>query len=220
MRAATFSGTKAFEAMHAAEGWCRERCLTLGPTEAGHPRGILVGSTRAISRWINMSVSQRSGLDGVIRGQPRTGPIEVWLDAGVAAMTRQDRLKAEAVLCTDGSTERRIVDALRGGGEEMGIVALATAVWPSHENAPMWARTDARAREYAWASQMRMAINALREAGIVHRRKQACSRTVAICVGQECMVDGWSGAERHGNACWRSDAPAAGRSDQKPGWRL
>jgi hypothetical protein len=63
-----------FQAVAAAEDWCRERGISVGSMERGNPRGLLRGDF-AIAKWRNLSVQERIDLDGAMTGDMRNGPV-------------------------------------------------------------------------------------------------------------------------------------------------
>lgn len=67
-----------FEACQAAETWCRERGISVGMMERDQPRGLLHEDC-VIAKWHNLHPHERAGLDGLMTGDMRAGPVTVEL---------------------------------------------------------------------------------------------------------------------------------------------
>lgn len=74
------AGEKDWEAMHAAEAWCRARGFSVGVLQADAPRGILLGENIAIAKWRNLDAEDRADLHGIMEAPGRTwrtGPVTI-----------------------------------------------------------------------------------------------------------------------------------------------
>ncbi|MCW0447230.1 hypothetical protein [Xanthomonas sacchari] len=89
-----FEQTGEFAALDAARAWCCERGVSYGSLQQGAPIGLLVGDY-AISKWRNMSATERAAQHGTITGDGRNGPLELRID--IAA------LRAAGIDVRDGS---------------------------------------------------------------------------------------------------------------------
>ena len=71
----------AFEALSAAEEFCREQGFSIGTHQRQAPRGLKRGDFN-IQKWRNLSAADRKLMDGAILGaDKRHGPIlVVWAD--------------------------------------------------------------------------------------------------------------------------------------------
>ena len=67
-----------FEAMYAAERWCRDNGVSFGSSCAMSPTGLLRGEYR-IAKWRNLSAKERAQLDGTMSGDFRNGPVTIRL---------------------------------------------------------------------------------------------------------------------------------------------
>lgn len=72
----TFDQPGTFEAMQAAEDWCRERGVAFGSSERGSPRGLMVGDY-VIAKWKNLTPKERAECHGTMAGDGRYGPITI-----------------------------------------------------------------------------------------------------------------------------------------------
>lgn len=72
----TFNQVGDFEAVHAAEEWCRKNGISVGSTQAGSPIGLLYGDY-LISKWRNLNDKAREALDGTMTGDIRNGPVTI-----------------------------------------------------------------------------------------------------------------------------------------------
>lgn len=72
----TFTEQGTFAAVSAAEAWCRENGISVGSMQRGSPRGLMRGDC-AISKWRNLSKSDRKMLDGTMTGDMRNGPVVI-----------------------------------------------------------------------------------------------------------------------------------------------
>ena len=77
---ATFDQPGDFAAVDAAERACRDAGFSVGATQRGAPRGLLLGDF-AISKWRNMTLEQRRVLHAQMIGG-RDGPVTITLQDG------------------------------------------------------------------------------------------------------------------------------------------
>lgn len=63
-----FTGGGDFDAMNAAENWCRENGISYGPSQVMAPQGLLRGDY-CISKWRNMEKREQLALHGVMNAQ-------------------------------------------------------------------------------------------------------------------------------------------------------
>lgn len=80
----TFDRAGTFEAMQAAEDWCRARGVAFGSSERGSPRGLMVGDY-AIAKWRNLSPKERRQCHGTMTGDGRYGPITIRISRAALA---------------------------------------------------------------------------------------------------------------------------------------
>lgn len=69
-----FNQPGTFNAMHAAEDWCREHGVSYGPSDRSGTQGLLVGDY-VIAKWRNLSVKEKRECHGTITGDGREGPL-------------------------------------------------------------------------------------------------------------------------------------------------
>lgn len=74
----TFASEETFKALYLAQDWLRENGYSYGSTCRDQPIGILKGDW-VIAKWRNLTAKEVAGLDGVLAGSPRHGPVEVRL---------------------------------------------------------------------------------------------------------------------------------------------
>lgn len=80
-----FNQQGTFQALYAAQAWCRENGISFGSSQAIAPTGLLFGRY-AISKWCNLSKQERDDLHGTMSGEFREGPVVIELkDSAVAA---------------------------------------------------------------------------------------------------------------------------------------
>ena len=72
-----FNQTGTFQAMYAAEAWCRENGLSVGQSCATGPTGLLFGRYDWIAKWRNLTASERQDLHGTMSGDMRDGPVVI-----------------------------------------------------------------------------------------------------------------------------------------------
>lgn len=70
-------------ALRAAEAWMASAGFSIGSMQAAEPMGVLRGDY-LIAKWRNLSAAERAGLDGVLEGSKRHGPVTVSLYVEVA----------------------------------------------------------------------------------------------------------------------------------------
>jgi hypothetical protein len=75
----SFDNAGDFQACYAAEKWCEERLIAVGPAQGLEPRGLLFGFY-AIAKWRNLSAVERRQLDGRMTGDMRHGPVTIDLN--------------------------------------------------------------------------------------------------------------------------------------------
>jgi hypothetical protein len=75
--AKTFEGGD-FAGFYAAEEWCKAHDISVGTMQREAPIGLMAGDF-AIAKWRNLSAAEIRGLDGVLIGDKRQGPITVLL---------------------------------------------------------------------------------------------------------------------------------------------
>ena len=68
-----------FEALYAAEAWCRENGISVGQSSAANPTGLLFGEYDWIAKWRNLTPQERSELHGTMDGNFREGPVVITL---------------------------------------------------------------------------------------------------------------------------------------------
>ena len=74
-----FNQQGTFEALHAAEEWCREHGISVGQSSADGPTGLLFGDYSWIAKWRNLTHKERDELHGTMSGDFREGPVTVTL---------------------------------------------------------------------------------------------------------------------------------------------
>jgi len=73
----TFDQPVTFEACWAAERWCKENGISVGPSCACWPqRGLLDGDYQ-IAKWRNLTAQERAQCHGTMTGDMRNGPVHV-----------------------------------------------------------------------------------------------------------------------------------------------
>lgn len=72
----TFTGEKDWEAVRAAEEWCKENGISVGTMQGSSPRGLKRGEYN-IAKWRNLSTSDRKLMDGLMEGDFRYGPVTI-----------------------------------------------------------------------------------------------------------------------------------------------
>ena len=74
-----FNQTGTFQALHAAEAWCRENGISYGQSCATGPTGLLFGHFDWIAKWRNLTPKERADLHGAMSGDFREGPVVIFL---------------------------------------------------------------------------------------------------------------------------------------------
>ena len=72
-----FNQTGTFQAMYAAEAWCRENGISVGQSCATGPTGLLFGKFDWIAKWRNLTPKERAELHGTMSGDFREGPVAI-----------------------------------------------------------------------------------------------------------------------------------------------
>jgi hypothetical protein len=67
-----------WKAKDAAEQWCRDNGVSFGSSCDIGPTGLLRGNYR-IAKWRNLTLKERSQLDGTMDGDLREGPVTITL---------------------------------------------------------------------------------------------------------------------------------------------
>ncbi|WP_114973364.1 hypothetical protein [Rhodoferax ferrireducens] len=71
-----FSQAGDFQAMQAAETWCKHHGISCGSGQGREPRGLLRGDF-LIAKWRNLNKHERIALDGTMTGDMRNGPVTI-----------------------------------------------------------------------------------------------------------------------------------------------
>ena len=74
-----FNQEGTFQAMYAAEAWCREKGISFGQSCATGPTGLLFGQYDWIAKWRNLTARERKDLHGTMSGDMRGGPVMIVL---------------------------------------------------------------------------------------------------------------------------------------------
>lgn len=80
-----------FNAVNAAEQWCRENGISFGSMERGFPIGLMRGDY-FISKWTNMTLEEQSECHGTMTapgGRFRNGPVVITMKEEVASPSVQ-----------------------------------------------------------------------------------------------------------------------------------
>lgn len=72
-----FKQTGTFQALYAAEAWCRENGISVGQSCATGPTGLLFGKFDWIAKWRNLTPKERAELHGTMTGDFREGPVSI-----------------------------------------------------------------------------------------------------------------------------------------------
>jgi hypothetical protein len=75
-----FEGKKDFEALYAAEHWCRDNGISYGSTCVSSPQALLIGDY-SIAKWRNLTAKERKQAHGVIENSRREGPVTLRIKA-------------------------------------------------------------------------------------------------------------------------------------------
>lgn len=73
---AVFGESNEFAACRAAEAWCESQGISVGPSQADGPRGLLWGDFQ-IAKWRNLTPAERKACHGLMTGNMRHGPVTV-----------------------------------------------------------------------------------------------------------------------------------------------
>lgn len=94
-----FNQKGTFDALYAAEAWCRENGISFGASCCTGPTGLLFGKLDWIAKWRNLTPKERSELHGTMSGDFREGPVIIYLkDSAVDAHAACLRAKVAAML--------------------------------------------------------------------------------------------------------------------------
>ena len=74
-----FNQAGSFQAMYAAEAWCRENGISVGQSCATGPTGLLFGQYDWIAKWRNLTAGEKRALHGTMSGDMRDGPVVIVL---------------------------------------------------------------------------------------------------------------------------------------------
>lgn len=80
----TFDQPGTFEALQAAEAWCRKRGISYGSSDRTGTIGLLVGDY-VIAKWQNLTPSERRACHGRIIGDGRNGPVTLRISRAALA---------------------------------------------------------------------------------------------------------------------------------------
>lgn len=90
-----FNQSGTFQALYAAEAWCRENGISFGQSCATGPTGLLFGKFDWIAKWRNLSPNERINLHGTMSGDFREGPVVIVLKDD-AVQAHQACMKAQS----------------------------------------------------------------------------------------------------------------------------
>lgn len=92
-----FNQKGTFQALYAAEAWCREHGISVGQSSATGPTGLLFGKYDWIAKWRNLTQQERAELHGTMDGDFREGPVVINLkDSAVTAHAACLKAQVEA----------------------------------------------------------------------------------------------------------------------------
>ena len=92
-----FNQKGTFQALYAAEAWCREHGISVGQSSATGPTGLLFGKFDWIAKWRNLTPQEREELHGTMDGDFREGPVVINLkDSAVTAHAACLKAQVEA----------------------------------------------------------------------------------------------------------------------------
>jgi hypothetical protein len=69
-----------FQALYAAQDWCKANGISYGSSQRGSPTGLMRGDV-CISKWQNMTKAEQKDLDGTMTGDMRNGPVVIEMKA-------------------------------------------------------------------------------------------------------------------------------------------
>jgi hypothetical protein len=75
-----FKQAGTFQALYAAEAWCRENGISVGQSCATGPTGLLFGHYDWIAKWRNLTAGEKTDLHGTMSGDMREGPVVIVLN--------------------------------------------------------------------------------------------------------------------------------------------
>lgn len=90
-----FNQIGTFQALYAAEAWCRENGISVGQSCATGPTGLLFGKFDWIAKWRNLTPKERAELHGTMSGDFREGPVAIFLKED-AVQANQACMKANS----------------------------------------------------------------------------------------------------------------------------
>lgn len=92
-----FNQKGTFQALYAAEAWCREHGISVGQSSATGPTGLLFGEYDWIAKWRNLTPQERDEIHGTMDGDFREGPVVINLkDSAVTAHAACLKAQVEA----------------------------------------------------------------------------------------------------------------------------
>lgn len=74
-----FNQKGTFQALRAAETWCKQNGISVGQSCALGPSGLLFGHYDWIAKWRNLTPAERAQLHGTMSGDFREGPVVISL---------------------------------------------------------------------------------------------------------------------------------------------
>lgn len=92
-----FNQKGTFQALYAAEAWCRDNGISVGQSSATGPTGLLFGHFDWIAKWRNLTPKERDELHGTMHGEFREGPVFITLK-DTAVETHAACLKANGAM--------------------------------------------------------------------------------------------------------------------------
>lgn len=92
-----FNQKGTFQALYAAQDWCREHGISFGQSSCAGPTGLLFGAYDWIAKWRNLTPKERADLHGTMEGDFREGPVIILLkDEAIEANGAVLKAKASA----------------------------------------------------------------------------------------------------------------------------
>jgi hypothetical protein len=80
---------KDFEALYAAENWCRDNGISYGSTCVSSPQALLIGDY-SIAKWRNLTAKERKQVHGVIEDSRREGPVTLRIKAEFRYLLKEE----------------------------------------------------------------------------------------------------------------------------------
>ena len=74
-----FNQKGTFQALRAAETWCKQNGISVGQSCALGPSGLLFGHYDWIAKWRNLTPAERAQLHGTMSGDFREWPVVISL---------------------------------------------------------------------------------------------------------------------------------------------